>query len=80
MPNGLSNWTYRDVTDFLTKNDFEFYKYVGGSHEYWIRRKDEVIVDINKITHSESYRFRTLETMIRQSKIDKKTWRKWAGQ
>lgn len=79
MPNGLSNWTYKDVTSFLSENDFVFHKYIGGSHEYWIRQKDETIIDVNKITHSESYRLRTLETMIRQSKIDKKEWRKWAG-
>lgn len=64
MPKGLSNWSYRDVIDFLKSRNFTFYKPKGGSHEAWI---------------SDSYPELTLKTMIRQSGIDQKEWRNWAG-
>ena len=79
MPNGLFNWCYRDVVDFLKDNGFEFHQQRQGSHEAWINKLEQAIVDIN-FHAQKSFPPRTLETMIRQSKIDKKEWRKWAGQ
>ena len=78
MPNGLFNWSYKDVTLFLKKNGFEFKGERAGSHEAWINLSSQTIVDIN-FHASKVFRPRTLETMIRQSKIEKKEWRKWAG-
>lgn len=77
MPNGLNNWTYKDVTRFLKESGFAFYQEKAGSHEAWTNEGTTAIVEIN-FTHG-SYPIRTLETMIRQSKIDKKAWRKWAS-
>lgn len=79
MPNGLFNWRFQDVIDFLNDNQFEFHEYRKGSHQAWINKTSGAIVEIN-FHGSKSFPPRTLETMIRQSKIDKKEWRKWAGQ
>jgi len=80
VPNGLFNWSYRDVTDFLKSHSFEFHKEVAGSHEHWIDKEKKYIVDVNFIQRSESYPPRTLETMIRNTTplLDKKHWKKWA--
>lgn len=78
MPNGLSNWCYRDVIDFLKENDFEFSNQKNGSHEAWVNLKTQAIVDID-FHGPKSFPIRTLETMIRQSKLNKKVWRDWAS-
>lgn len=78
MPRGLFNWSYRDVTGFISENGFVFYKEAGGSHEYWINKTTGSIVDID-FHGQKSFPPKTLESMIRQSKIDKKIWRKWAS-
>lgn len=75
MPKGLSNWKYKDVTKFLKDHGFSFYKQKEGSHEAWIDQNGQV-VEVNYTKGS--YPERTLETMIRQSGIPKKDWRKWA--
>lgn len=80
MPNGLNNWSYRDVKDFLEKHSFRFHKDAPGSHEYWISEDEKCIVDVNFIQGSESYPPRTLESMIRDAILilKKDHWRKWA--
>ena len=77
MPNGLKNWTYKDLTKFLKDNGFVFSHQKDGSHEAYIAETDKIIrvVDVNKT--KKSYPLRTLETMIRQSGLDKKAWREW---
>ena len=76
MARGLSNWSYKDVTAFLKEHGFEFLEYRKGSHEAWLNRETSAVVEIN-VHGTKSFVERTLETMIRQSKIDKKVWRKW---
>ena len=78
MPNGLFNWCYSDVTKFLKEKGFEFLETRKGSHEAWINKNTQAIVEIN-FHGTKSFPPRTVETMIRQSKMDKKEWRKWAG-
>ena len=73
MPNGLKNWRYKDVTNFLKKNGFELDHQIPGSHEFWIDASKENVVNVNK--PKKTYPQRTLETIIRQSGIDKKKWR-----
>lgn len=80
MPKGLHNWTYREVTDFLKEKGFTLYNERKGSHEAWISKDEKAVVEVNFIQGNESYPIRTLETMIRQSGLDKKEWRKWASQ
>ncbi|MFA6974890.1 MAG: type II toxin-antitoxin system HicA family toxin [Candidatus Paceibacterota bacterium] len=76
MAKGLNNWCYKDICDFLKEHGFEFLEYRKGSHEAWINRTTNAVVEIN-VHGSKSFAIRTLETMIRQSKIDKKEWRDW---
>ena len=78
MPRGLFNWTYKDVIDFISENGFIFYKQREGSREYWINESTKAVVDIS-FHGQKSFRPRTFETMIRQSKINKKVWRDWAS-
>jgi predicted RNA binding protein YcfA (HicA-like mRNA interferase family) len=73
MPNGLRNWSYRDVLKFLKEKGFVFHKELGGSHEAWVCHETQAIVEVNRT--SSAYPPRTLETMIRQSKLSKKEWR-----
>ena len=79
MPNGLANWCYKDVVAFLKEHPFEFQEYRKGSHEAWINRETSAVVEIN-FHAQKSFPMRNLETMIRQSKLDKKVWRQWASQ
>jgi predicted RNA binding protein YcfA (HicA-like mRNA interferase family) len=62
----------------LKENNFVFSNEREGSHEAWKNTKTQAMVDIN-FHGQKSFRPRTLETMIRQSKIDKKVWRDWAS-
>jgi len=78
MPRGIKNWKYKNVIKFLNENGFIFSHQLGGSHEKWINEETSCIVEINKHGNKE-FLPRTLETMIRQSGIGKKEWRKWAG-
>jgi len=76
---GLSNWTYTDVTAFLKDHDFVFLENRKGSHEAWVCKATGAVVGVyfhgNKTLFPEG----TLESMIRQSKISKTEWRKWAA-
>jgi hypothetical protein len=75
----LCNWTYRDVTDFLGKNGFEFYEDVGEA---------EILIKLQR--NGEPDRFvevkfkkgffssKAIQKMIRQSGIDENEWNKWA--
>jgi predicted RNA binding protein YcfA (HicA-like mRNA interferase family) len=78
MPNNLRNWTYRDVIQFLKDNGFTFGRELVGSHETWVNATTQSVVNVNKT--KSSYPFKTLETMVRQSKVSKKDWVSWAGQ
>jgi predicted RNA binding protein YcfA (HicA-like mRNA interferase family) len=77
MPHGLSNWSEKDVVDFLKENGFLFCEMRKGSHYAYINRITGHIVEIN--IPKDAYPPKTLETMIRQSGIPKKDWRDWAG-
>ncbi len=78
MAKGLSNWSYKDVALFLKEYKFEFLEYRKGSHEAWVNRNTKAVVEIN-VHGQKSFTIRTLETMIRQSKIEKKIWRDWTS-
>lgn len=74
MPKGLQNWSYKDVISFLKERGFSFYKERQGSHEAWISSDGKAVVEIN--VTKKPYPPLTLLTMIRQSCIDRKEWRK----
>ncbi|GEM_PF-399352 len=70
MPKGVFNWCYDDVIYFLKENDFKFFENRKGSHEAWINIKTQAVVDI-QFHGRKAFRPKTLESMIRQSKIEK---------
>lgn len=88
MPRGISNWTYKDVKEFLEYHDFTFNKTIIGSHEQWLSKDAKSIVDVNFIQGNESYPPKTLESMIRDTlppgwsmsdeQEQRKHWRRWA--
>lgn len=82
MPRGLRNWTYRDVTDFLRDHGFTFFEEREGSHEAWIRRDSngkEFVVEVDFKQGGKAYPPLTLLTMIGQSGIERREWRRWAS-
>ena len=79
MPKGVFNWSYDDVTAFLKEHKFVFFEEREGSHEAWVCKATDAVVIINFHGNKTVFRPKTLETMIRQSKIDKKEWRAWAS-
>ena len=81
MPHGLRNWTYKDVIKFLRAHDFVFSEELEGSHEAWIKTSSNppAVVEVDFKKGSHSYPPKTLETLIRQSCLEKKGWRDWAG-
>ena len=78
MPNGLKNWSYKDLKRFLSKNGFVLDHQMKGSHEAWVGEIDgrDCVVNVNRT--SKSYPVKTLEIMIEQSNISKKEWRRGA--
>ena len=81
MTNRLYNWTYRDVTDFLKENGFDFFESLKDSHEAWVKLGDNGEPDriVEVYFSHRSYPPKTLKTMIRQSGIDQKEWIAWAS-
>jgi len=79
MANGIRNWSYRDITRFLKDHNFYLSHQLGGSHEAWVRIENdkEFVVNVNKT--KSSYPPLTMKTMISQSGIDEKEWRKWGS-
>ena len=75
---GLNNWTYKNVTKFLKEHGFALVEQKRGSHENWLSEDKKYIVDVN--FRRDEFPIRTLTSMIEDSGIDKKEWRKWAGQ
>jgi predicted RNA binding protein YcfA (HicA-like mRNA interferase family) len=81
MTRKLSNWNYRDATEFLKEHGFTYQKPLKGSHQAWIKRGEngepdrrvEVSIPYN------SYHPKTVKNMIRQSGIDKNIWFQWGG-
>lgn len=76
MPNGLKNWSYKNLKKFLSKNGFVLDHQMKGSHEAWVGKVGgkDYVVNVNRT--NKSYPIPTLETMISQSGLSKKDWRK----
>jgi len=75
VANGISNWSYDELLEFLKFHGFCFGKELGGSHSSWISRDGKFVVEVH-LTKS-SYLELTMLTMIRQSGLSKEHWRKW---
>ena len=81
MPRSLYQWTYEDVTGFLTAKGFEFFDNVEGIGEAWMSFQESGepnrIVEVKYI--SAFYKPRILKRMIRQSGIPEDEWLNWTG-
>lgn len=74
MPHGISNWTFRDVQQFLQAHAFELH-HVRGSH-YYFRKYFNSRIYMTQVPHhgSKSIPLGTLNAIIRQSGIPKNEW------
>ncbi len=74
MPRGKSNWTFRDVEQFLKAHGFVLH-HVRGSHYYFRGYQAKLL----RVTHVQyhgagSIHPKTLGSIIRQSGIPKEEW------
>ena len=80
MPNGVKNWTFRDVVDFLTRHDFTLDSMTGGSHRYFSGYVDgedrlvEVQYHASKVIKPKTLKL----SIIRKSGIPDEVWLEWA--
>jgi hypothetical protein len=76
----LHNWTYRDVTNFLEENGFEFYEDMEHAQS-WVKLQrngePDTFVEI-KFTQG-FYSPKAMQKMIRLSGISKDEWNKRIG-
>jgi predicted RNA binding protein YcfA (HicA-like mRNA interferase family) len=74
MPNGINNWTFRDVETFLKEQNF-LLNYIKGSHYYYIGHINKVMRQVCVPRHgSISIKPRTMKGIILQSGIPKEIW------
>ncbi|MCX6717362.1 MAG: type II toxin-antitoxin system HicA family toxin [Candidatus Taylorbacteria bacterium] len=74
MPNGLNNWTFRDVETFLKEYDFSM-NHIKGSHYFYIGYPNKVMHQVCVPRHSSlSIKPRTMKGIILQSGIPKDEW------
>ena len=74
MPNGILNWTFRNVEIFLKEHNFNL-NYVNGSHYYYIGYVNKVMRQVCVPRHTSlSIKPRTMNGIILQSGISKKEW------
>ena len=76
MPHGISNWTFRDIQNFLVKHDFRLH-HIKGSH-YYFRKYENGRFYMTHVQHhgAKSIPEGTMNAIIRQSGISKEEWLK----
>jgi len=76
MSNGLFNWTFIEVENFLKKNNF-ILNYTNSSHFYYRGHYDGILRNVCVPFHcKKSIKPRTMKGIILQSGIPKKIWLK----
>jgi hypothetical protein len=76
----LNNWTYQNVTNFLTEKGFSFYEDLEYAQSWAKLRSNgepHTFVEV-KFTQG-FYTQKALQKMIRQSGISEGEWMKWAS-
>lgn len=74
MPNGVFNWKFNDVVDFLKENGFHM-NYSNGSHFYYAGNYGGQLRQVCVPFHGNlSFKPRTFKGMIRQSGIPLNSW------
>jgi predicted RNA binding protein YcfA (HicA-like mRNA interferase family) len=75
MPRGLNNWTFTHVARFLKKNGFIEHGSAKGSHFHYKKiTKDKSFLVVLAFHGSKSIPRGTMNSIIRQSGIDKNIW------
>lgn len=76
MPNGLFNWTFNDVVNFLKENNFRL-NHTNGSHHYYLGHYNKELKQVCVPFHgSRTIKPRTIRGIILQSGIPQKEWLK----
>ncbi len=70
MPNFIKNWKYKQIKEFLNKNNFVIYN-IRGSHHYFVNGPRVVCVPFHS---SKSIKPKTMLSIIKQSGILKEKW------
>ncbi len=74
MPNGIFNWTYDDVVDFLKDRGF-YLNYSNASHFYYVGSYNKIIRTVCVPYHGrKAFKPRTMKGIILQSGIPQKEW------
>jgi predicted RNA binding protein YcfA (HicA-like mRNA interferase family) len=74
MPNGMFNWTFDDVVDFLKEKGFRL-NYINASHYFYVGSYKNVIRQVCVPFHGKTaIKPRTLKGIILQSGIPQKEW------
>lgn len=75
MPRGLNNWTFFDVVKFLKSHGFVQHSNAKGSHFHYKKVTPERSFLVIVAYHgSKSIPRGTMNSIIRQSGVDKKNW------
>lgn len=80
MSNGLRNWTFQDITDFLKQHHFA-HRHTRGSHYYYVGFVDgkDKVVEV-QFHAGKTIKASTLEwSIIPKSGIPKSLWLKWSA-
>lgn len=75
---GFRNWKYRHVSRFLKDQGFYLCKQGGGSAEVWFHEQMETIIHVHRLHGRDFYTQNEIISMVSQSKLGKKEWRRWA--
>ncbi|MDQ5954280.1 MAG: hypothetical protein QG583_208 [Patescibacteria group bacterium] len=75
MPRGLNNWTFADVSKFLKSHGFIQHGKTKGSHFHYKKvSKEKSYLVIVAFHGMKSIPRGTMNSIVRQSGIDKKIW------
>lgn len=74
MPNGVFNWTFKDVESFLKEHNFRL-NHIEGSHYFYTGTINTTPRQVSVPRHGAvAFKPRTLKGMIAQSGISQKEW------
>ena len=74
MPNGLFNWTFKDIENFLKDRGFRL-NHTNGSHFYYTGSYKTIVRQVCVPFHSSKIiKPRTVKGIILQSGIPQKEW------
>ncbi len=74
MPNGINNWTYRDITKFIKIKGFKFWKEKKGSHEAWMNFSSNKVIELYYHGAKTPYSPKVMKLIAFQSGISQEDW------